>query len=179
MTGRKRGDDEIQVRGAGIVVWKPGRVITPVFRCAEALGRLQFSASYLGRLTVFAVTFLMLSGLVFSPGGSAKPQYPPVYENEAPSYEPGYHQSEHGYSKPVHYPHIDDDPWPSFGVILLIIILIVLIVALFYCPLRTGRRDVVLVEINRQFVLLRSAHPHLAPDLFRAETAIIGRLDEF
>jgi hypothetical protein len=116
--------------------------------------------------------------VVFSPGGvSAKPQYPPVYVRETPSYEPGYHNSQQGYPSPDRYPQHDDDPWPSFAVIILLIILIVLIVALFCPPIKGPTRDAIVIEVRSQFGALRTANPGIAGPLSAAETAIINRIN--
>jgi hypothetical protein len=162
---------------SGIVTRMSGRVIVPLLRLVGAVtGCPQLSASYLGRLTVFALAFLTLSGLIFSPGGSsAKPQYPSAYEEQAPAYQPGYHKAQYRDRDWAHYPNPDDDPWPSFAVILLIIILIVLIIALFLPDITERRRIAVRRVVETEFTALSTSST--AADLARARNAILDAVN--
>jgi hypothetical protein len=143
---------------------------------AAAVGRPRLSANYLGRLIIFALAFLTLSGLVFSPGGSnAKPQYPSAYEEQAPAYQPGYHKAQYRDRDWGHYSNSDDDPWPSFAVILLIIILIVLIIALFLPDIRDSRRITIRRVVETEFTALSTSST--AADLARARNAILNAVN--
>jgi hypothetical protein len=177
-TGRKRVGGGPRIRKLGIAFWTLGRFIGSLFRRlgAPAIGRPRLLATYCGKLTVFAFALLTLSGLAFSPGGSsATPQYPSAYEEQAPAYQPGYHQAQHRDRDWGHYPNPDDDPWPSFAVILLIIILIVLIIALFLPDIRDSRRVTIRRVVETEFTALSTSST--AADLARARNAILNAVN--
>jgi hypothetical protein len=163
MTGRKR------------------RFIVSLFRRlgAAATGRQRLSANYLGRLAIFTFAFLTLSGLVFSPrGSSAKPQYPPAYEEQAPVYQPGYHKAQYRDRDWGRYPDPYDDLWPSFAVILLVAILILLVIALFLPDIRESRRvalrDVLDANLDP---IIRGSIPATPVSVAAAKTAILAEIN--